>query len=192
MPKRVFHRASIGFFAISERSSICLCLSLHMIKWGRWVVRQKIRRLLLISADQGSDEDFDTLLPWHVDAVWSQTARSGGEWLFCQISSPEGSARLLPVPHHSEFVGHPRLLLSARGSRLVWEFPDHVRHRSPKASPPRRCANPAQQGPETPPIQSEWHRVAGGALHATASVVTRPFCKTLPHNDQSSTPPAAQ
>ena len=40
----------------------------------------------------GFGEDFDTLLPWHVDAVWSQTARSGGEWLFCQISSPEGSA----------------------------------------------------------------------------------------------------
>ena len=113
---------------------------------------------------QARGEDFDTLLPWHVDAVWSQTERSGGEWLFCQIASPKGSARLLPVPHHSEFVGHPRLLLSARGSRLVWEFPDHVRHRSPKASPPRRCANPGQQGPETPPIQSEWHRVAGGVL----------------------------
>ncbi len=49
---------------------------------------------------QARGEDFATLLPWHVDAIWSQTARSGGEWLFCQIAAPQGSARLLPVPHH--------------------------------------------------------------------------------------------
>ena len=49
------HRASIGFFTIAERSSICLCLSLT-IKWGRWVVRQKIQRLLLISVDQALEK----------------------------------------------------------------------------------------------------------------------------------------
>ena len=137
----------------------------------------------------GFGEDFDTLLPWHVNSGWVLTSTSGEEWLLCSLVAQGESTRPPQYPHQLEISGRPRLAFAGNEvCRLVLDFPDHVRHRSPKASPPRRCANPGQQGPETPPIQSEWHRVAGGGgggggvLSMPQPQSHSPLLWTLPHN----------